>query len=49
MVLGRELAPLLAPGMVVWLNGDLGSGKTALLEATARALAAANSETTAAV
>lgn len=38
MVLGRELAPLLAPGMVVWLNGDLGSGKTALVRALLRGL-----------
>jgi len=35
---GRELAPLLAPGMVVWLDGDLGSGKTTLVRALLRGL-----------
>lgn len=38
MVLGRELAPLLTSGMVVWLNGDLGSGKTTLVRALLRGL-----------
>ncbi len=33
---GRELAPLLLPGMVVWLNGDLGAGKTTLVRALLR-------------
>lgn len=37
-VLGRELAPLLAPGMVIWLDGDLGAGKTTLVRAVLRAL-----------
>ncbi|HCZ14700.1 MAG TPA: tRNA (adenosine(37)-N6)-threonylcarbamoyltransferase complex ATPase subunit type 1 TsaE [Candidatus Accumulibacter sp.] len=36
--LGRHLAPLLAPGMVIWLDGDLGSGKTTLVRAMLRAL-----------
>lgn len=41
--LGRELAPLLAPGMVVWLNGDLGAGKTTLVRALLRGLGYAGS------
>ena len=36
--LGRELAPCLKPGMVVWLDGDLGAGKTTLVRAVLRAL-----------
>jgi tRNA threonylcarbamoyladenosine biosynthesis protein TsaE len=36
--LGRELAPLLTPGMVVWLDGDLGAGKTTLSRALLRTL-----------
>jgi tRNA threonylcarbamoyladenosine biosynthesis protein TsaE len=36
--LGRLLAPLLQPGMVVWLNGDLGAGKTTLTRALLRGL-----------
>lgn len=36
--LGRELAPLLKPGMVVWLDGELGAGKTTLTRALLRAL-----------
>jgi tRNA threonylcarbamoyladenosine biosynthesis protein TsaE len=36
--LGRQLAPLLTPGMVVWLNGDLGAGKTTLVRALLRGL-----------
>jgi tRNA threonylcarbamoyladenosine biosynthesis protein TsaE len=35
--LGQQLAPLLAPGMVVWLDGDLGAGKTTLVRALLRA------------
>jgi tRNA threonylcarbamoyladenosine biosynthesis protein TsaE len=35
---GRQLAPLLVPGMVVWLDGDLGAGKTSLVRAMLRAL-----------
>jgi tRNA threonylcarbamoyladenosine biosynthesis protein TsaE len=35
---GRELAPLLLPGMVVWLNGELGAGKTTLTRGLLRAL-----------
>nr|WP_291921241.1 tRNA (adenosine(37)-N6)-threonylcarbamoyltransferase complex ATPase subunit type 1 TsaE [Accumulibacter sp.] len=36
--LGRRLAPLLSPGMVVWLDGDLGAGKTSLVRAMLRLL-----------
>ena len=36
--LGRALGPLLKPGMVVWLDGDLGAGKTALARAVLRGL-----------
>jgi tRNA threonylcarbamoyladenosine biosynthesis protein TsaE len=38
LALGRELAPLLTPGMVVWLDGELGAGKTTLTRALLRAL-----------
>jgi tRNA threonylcarbamoyladenosine biosynthesis protein TsaE len=34
---GRRLAPLLRPGMVVWLDGDLGAGKTTLVRGLLRA------------
>ncbi|HNM82553.1 MAG TPA: tRNA (adenosine(37)-N6)-threonylcarbamoyltransferase complex ATPase subunit type 1 TsaE, partial [Rhodocyclaceae bacterium] len=36
--LGEALAPLLRPGMVVWLQGDLGAGKTTLVRALLRGL-----------
>ncbi len=36
--LGHQLAPLLRPGMTVWLDGDLGAGKTTLSRALLRAL-----------
>ncbi len=36
--LGRQLAPSLVPGMVVWLDGDLGTGKTTLVRALLRAM-----------
>jgi len=36
LALGRELAPLLVSGMVVWLNGELGAGKTTLARALLR-------------
>ena len=36
--LGRELAPYLTPGMVIWLDGDLGAGKTTLVRSILRAL-----------
>jgi tRNA threonylcarbamoyladenosine biosynthesis protein TsaE len=38
LALGQALAPLLTPGMVVWLDGDLGTGKTTLVRALLRAL-----------
>ena len=38
LAFGRELGPLLTPGMVVWLDGDLGAGKTALARAALRGL-----------
>ncbi len=36
--LGARLAPLLLPGMVVFLSGDLGAGKTTLTRGLLRAL-----------
>ncbi|MEO8411581.1 MAG: tRNA (adenosine(37)-N6)-threonylcarbamoyltransferase complex ATPase subunit type 1 TsaE [Propionivibrio sp.] len=33
---GRKMAPLLVPGMVIWLDGDLGAGKTTLARALLR-------------
>ena len=38
IALGRELASLLVPGMVIWLDGDLGAGKTTLARALLRGL-----------
>jgi tRNA threonylcarbamoyladenosine biosynthesis protein TsaE len=37
-VFGRQLAACLAPGMVIYLEGDLGAGKTTLVRALLRAL-----------
>ena len=36
--LGENLAPLLQPGLVIFLEGDLGTGKTTLVRALIRAL-----------
>jgi len=33
----RELAPCLTPGMVIWLDGELGAGKTTLVREVLRA------------
>jgi tRNA threonylcarbamoyladenosine biosynthesis protein TsaE len=38
LAFGRELAPFLVPGTVVWLRGDLGTGKTTIARAILRAL-----------
>ena len=35
--LGERIAPLLVPGMVIFLRGDLGAGKTSLARAILRA------------
>jgi len=35
---GAMLAPALTPGMVIWLSGDLGTGKTTLSRGVLRAL-----------
>ncbi|WP_394701342.1 tRNA (adenosine(37)-N6)-threonylcarbamoyltransferase complex ATPase subunit type 1 TsaE [uncultured Propionivibrio sp.] len=38
IAVGQALAPLLAPGLILWLDGDLGAGKTTLVRALLRAL-----------
>lgn len=38
IALGKEMSSLLRPGMVVWLDGDLGAGKTTLVRAMLRGL-----------
>lgn len=38
IALGRQLASVLGQGMVIWLDGDLGAGKTTLVRAMLRAL-----------
>ncbi len=38
LALGAALAPAMAPGLVVWLDGDLGAGKTTLVRGLLRAL-----------
>jgi len=38
IAVGRLIAPALVPGMVVWLDGDLGAGKTTLVRALLRSL-----------
>jgi tRNA threonylcarbamoyladenosine biosynthesis protein TsaE len=40
LAFGARLAPCLAAGMVVWLEGDLGAGKTTLVRGLLRALGA---------
>jgi tRNA threonylcarbamoyladenosine biosynthesis protein TsaE len=38
LALGAALAPSMQPGLVVWLDGDLGAGKTTLVRGLLRAL-----------
>jgi tRNA threonylcarbamoyladenosine biosynthesis protein TsaE len=38
LALGAALARALAPGLVIWLEGDLGSGKTTLVRGVLRGL-----------
>jgi tRNA threonylcarbamoyladenosine biosynthesis protein TsaE len=38
LALGAQLAKALAPGLKIWLEGDLGSGKTTLARGVLRAL-----------
>ncbi len=38
LVLGQALAPLLTPGMVIHMHGDLGAGKTTLVRGVLRGL-----------
>ncbi len=40
LALGAALAPCVAPGLVVYLDGDLGAGKTTLVRGLLRALGA---------
>jgi len=37
LAIGAQLATLLKPGMVLWLEGDLGAGKTTLVRGLLRA------------
>ncbi len=38
LTLGAALVPCIQPGLVVWLDGDLGAGKTTLVRGLLRAL-----------
>jgi tRNA threonylcarbamoyladenosine biosynthesis protein TsaE len=38
IALGADLSRILRPGLVIWLSGDLGAGKTTLVRAMLRAL-----------
>jgi tRNA threonylcarbamoyladenosine biosynthesis protein TsaE len=38
LALGAALGPCMRPGLVVWLDGDLGAGKTTLVRGLLRAL-----------
>lgn len=38
LALGAALGPCMQPGLVVWLDGDLGAGKTTLVRGLLRAL-----------
>jgi tRNA threonylcarbamoyladenosine biosynthesis protein TsaE len=38
LALGAALAPAMAPGLICWLEGDLGAGKTTLVRGLLRAL-----------
>ncbi|MBX3678715.1 tRNA (adenosine(37)-N6)-threonylcarbamoyltransferase complex ATPase subunit type 1 TsaE [Cognatazoarcus halotolerans] len=38
MALGAAMAPALAPGLIIYLSGDLGAGKTTLTRGVVRAL-----------
>lgn len=38
LALGRALSPLLEPGLVIYLEGDLGAGKTTLVRGVLRGL-----------
>jgi tRNA threonylcarbamoyladenosine biosynthesis protein TsaE len=43
--LGERLGRTLAPGSVVWLQGEMGAGKTTLVKAAVRGLGAAGAAT----